>query len=145
MACGVEQKCSERYTTLVRVYIIAAGVALTACAAMLVVVYGAIAIILPSVSAAAVLWAAVSLPEMYTSRLVYIRHRDWLMVQRGLLWHRSILLPRRQIQYVRLRRGPVERLFGLSSLVFMTSGGRVRVCGLEPQDAERLRRLMERG
>jgi len=144
MACGVEQKCSGRYTGLIRMYLIIAAAAAAGLSAVGAVRYGITAMLLPAALSAVLLWAVIVLPDMYAERLTYTRHRDWLMVQRGILWRQTILIPRRQIQYVRLKRGPVERLFRLATLVFMTPGGRVCMHGLEPDDAERLRRLMER-
>ena len=144
MACGVEQKCSERYTALLRVYAIAFAAVVIGFAAAAVFWLGVIALILPAVISALMLWAVITLPEMYAARTTYIRHRDWFLLRKGLLWHRSILVPRRQIQYVSLRRNPLERLFGLTTLVFMTAGGRVYLHGVEHDEAERLRRLLER-
>lgn len=145
MACGVLQKCSGRYAGLVRVYISIPVVPAAALAIAAAIKIGPVGILLPALTAAAGFWAVCLLPGQYADSVGYTRHRDWLKVERGLLWHQQILIPRRQIQYVRLRQDPLERLFGLNTLVFMTPGGRVCLRGLEKDEAEHLRRLMERG
>lgn len=145
MACGIPQKCPERYAGLLRTYIILALLPPAAATALCVVRFGLPAALPPAALASACVWAAIFLPDMYLDRLSLSRHRDWLTIERGIVWRRTVLVPRRQIQYVRLRRGPLERIFRLSTLVFVTSGGRAAMHGLDPDDAERLRGLMERG
>ncbi len=144
MACGVPQKCPERYAGLIRIYTIIAMLPIAVLTVFLGCRYGIIVAMLPAALSAACVWAAAYLPDMYLNSLSYSRHRDWLMIERGVVWRRAILIPRRQIQYIKLRRGPIERLFRLSSLVFVTSGGRAVMSGLDPEEAERLRSLFER-
>lgn len=145
MACGVPQKCAERYASVVRLYIILLLLPLAGAAVFCLLQFGIAAAIIPAALSAVCGWAVFCLPDMYADSMSYTRHRDWLLVEKGLLWRRSVLVPRRQIQYVRLKRGPIERLFGLCSIVLITSGGRVNINGLSPDEAQRLRELMERG
>ncbi|WP_223877976.1 PH domain-containing protein [Luteimonas sp. MC1825] len=76
------------------------------------------------------------------------RHARWLLDdtgfgwRRGRLWHAETRVPRTRVQHVDLKRGPLERRFGLSTLVVHTAGTRdsaVAVQGLDAADAERLR------
>ncbi len=144
MACGVPQKCSGRYTHLIRAYIISVCTVLISAAFLVAVSIGTAVYILPAALTAGSLLAAITLPDLYVSGLTYTRHRNWLMIERGLIFRQTLLIPRRQIQYIRLCRGPAERIFGLATLVFMTSAGKVSMHGLDPVEAERLRRLLER-
>jgi len=78
------------------------------------------------------------------------RYRAWgfqlrpagLLVRHGLLWRTVSVVPHARIQYVDTRRGPLERAFGLATVVVYTAGSRgaaVRIPGLDAADAEALR------
>jgi membrane protein YdbS with pleckstrin-like domain len=81
---------------------------------------------------------------------VVARYRRWrfsvgdeaLYLQRGVLTHVETSVPFVRVQHVDTRRGPLERLLGLSSVVVYTAGSRgadVAIPGLAPERAERLR------
>ncbi len=76
------------------------------------------------------------------------RHTRWLLdddgfaLRRGRLWQSETRVPATRVQHLDLKRGPLERRFGLSTLVVHTAGTRnssVSVQGLDHDDAERLR------
>ncbi|HLU12920.1 MAG TPA: PH domain-containing protein [Arenimonas sp.] len=48
-----------------------------------------------------------------------------LAVRRGLFWHSEILVPRSRVQHLDVERGPVERQFGLATLIVHTAGTRM--------------------
>lgn len=65
-----------------------------------------------------------------------------LRVRRGILWHKEILVPRSRVQHLDLERGPIERHFGLATLVVHTAGTRMhalRQSGFLDDDAVALR------
>jgi membrane protein YdbS with pleckstrin-like domain len=66
-----------------------------------------------------------------------------------LLFHVAHLLPLSRLQHVDLHRGPLERAFGLASLILHTAGtheARITIPGLDADEAVRLRdRLVEVG
>lgn len=65
-----------------------------------------------------------------------------LRVRRGLLWRSEVLVPRSRVQHLDLERGPIERRFGLATLVVHTAGTRMhalRQSGFEDADAVALR------
>jgi membrane protein YdbS with pleckstrin-like domain len=65
-----------------------------------------------------------------------------LETRSGLLVKVSRLLPLSRLQHVDLHRGPLERLFGLSSLILHTAGtheATITIPGLDPNDAALLR------
>ncbi len=65
-----------------------------------------------------------------------------LHVRRGRAWRREILIPRSRVQHLDIERGPIERHFGLATLVVHTAGTRqhaLRQPGLADADAVALR------
>lgn len=76
------------------------------------------------------------------------RHTRWRLdasgfaLRRGRLWQRDTRVPISRVQHLDLKRGPLERRFGLATLVVHTAGTRhsaVALQGLDVADAERLR------
>lgn len=62
--------------------------------------------------------------------------------RKGIVWRSETSLPFNRIQHVEVERGPLERLFGLSTLKFFAAGGGsadLSVPGLREADATRLR------
>ena len=81
------------------------------------------------------------------------RHTRWLLddtgfgYRRGRLWRVETRVPRTRVQHVDLKRGPLERHFGLATLVVHTAGTRasaVSVGGLDAAEAKRLRDVLAR-
>jgi membrane protein YdbS with pleckstrin-like domain len=65
-----------------------------------------------------------------------------LRVKRGRFWRTEILIPRARVQHLDLQRGPLERRFGLATLIVHTAGTRVhalRQSGLLETEALALR------
>jgi membrane protein YdbS with pleckstrin-like domain len=65
-----------------------------------------------------------------------------LQVRRGRAWRKEILVPRSRVQHLDIERGPIERHFGLATLVVHTAGTRqhaLRQGGLPDADAVALR------
>lgn len=65
-----------------------------------------------------------------------------LHLRRGKLWQKEVLVPRTRVQHLDIERGPIERRYGLASLVVHTAGTRhhaVRIVGLADPDAVGLR------
>lgn len=65
-----------------------------------------------------------------------------LHVRRGKLWRKEILVPRSRVQHLDIERGPIERHFGLATLIVHTAGTRlhaIRQPGFLDADAVALR------
>ena len=63
-------------------------------------------------------------------------------VRRGRLWRKEILVPRSRVQHLDIERGPIERHFGLATLIVHTAGTRMhalRQTGFLDADAVALR------
>lgn len=87
--------------------------------------------------------------------LSHLRHRTtfWKLdaegfaVRRGRVWQWDTRVPLTRVQHLDVKRGPLERLRGLASLVVHTAGtrlGGVTVSGVDAADAERVRDLLAR-
>jgi membrane protein YdbS with pleckstrin-like domain len=65
-----------------------------------------------------------------------------LQVRRGRMFQREVLVPRSRVQHLDLERGPIERHYGLATIVVHTAGSRLqalRQSGLAEADAVALR------
>ena len=91
----------------------------------------------------------------YGAWLGYKRHKrtlwkldsDGFALQRGRWWQTESRVPISRVQHLDLKRGPLERAFGLATLVIHTAGTRmaaVSVAGLRGEDAEQLRDRLAR-
>ena len=97
--------------------------------------------------AAAALWLLLAAFGAWMGLRRY-RYTRWLLdadgfaLRRGRMWPSETRVPASRVQHLDIRRGPVERRFGLSTLLVHTAGTRqhaVAVPGLDADDAERLR------
>lgn len=99
------------------------------------------------VALAAAIWL---LPPVFFAWLARARWRrarwrldaNGLRVRRGVAWHSEVLVPRSRVQHLDLERGPIERRFGLATLVVHTAGTRLhalRQSGFADADAVALR------
>ena len=72
----------------------------------------------------------------------YRMEEDELAVRHGLLIRMLSLVPFGRVQHIDLAQGPLERAFGLATLVLNTAGTRgaaVKLPGLAQADAEQMR------
>lgn len=95
----------------------------------------------------AVLWLALPVLALAWARVRWRRTR-WrlnergLQVRRGVVFRKEVLVPRSRVQHLDLERGPIERHFGLATLVVHTAGTRMhalRQSGFLDADAVALR------
>lgn len=67
---------------------------------------------------------------------------DGFALRRGRMWQRESRVPASRVQHLDLKHGPLERKYGLATLVIHTAGTKlntVTVGGLDAGEAERLR------
>lgn len=92
---------------------------------------------------------------LWAAWLSHKRHRwtfwtldaDGFAVRRGRIWQWETRVPMGRVQHIDLKRGPLERAFGLASLVVHTAGTRLAgldLSGVDLADAERVRDLLAR-
>jgi membrane protein YdbS with pleckstrin-like domain len=75
----------------------------------------------------------------YTS---YRVDQQGIEIWRGVVWRKTISVPRSRVQHTDVSQGPLERRYGLGTLVIYTAGtdhARVALSGLEHNTALRIR------
>jgi uncharacterized protein len=89
----------------------------------------------------AAIHAAVMPPLRYRAWRFVLRSGD-LVLRRGVIFHRTSIVPHARIQHVDTHHGPLDRALGLADLVVYTAGTRgaiVTVPALDRDTAEGLR------
>jgi len=87
------------------------------------------------------LWALIAPPWAY-ARWRYAVDRELMRMRYGILFHEERSIPINRMQHADLTRGPIERLFGLASLVVFSAGNEgsaFRVPGIAAPQANVLR------
>jgi len=84
-------------------------------------------------------------PQRIYSHLGYRLTERLLQVVRGWMFHTDTIVPFVRVQHIDVRRGPVEKLFGVATLVVHTAGTHnsiVTVPGLAPDRAAEIRDII---
>ena len=92
--------------------------------------------------AAVILGLSLIIPPLAYARWRFAVDAQLLRMRYGILFVEERLVPVPRMQHVDLMRGPIERLFGLATLVVFTAGNEgsaFRVPGLSRQRAEAIR------
>jgi membrane protein YdbS with pleckstrin-like domain len=87
-------------------------------------------------------WAAERWPVLQYSHLGYQLGGDGLQVRHGVWWQTVTHVPRSRVQHTDVSQGPLERRYGLGTLVVYTAGtdhARVSLPGLAHEVARALR------
>jgi membrane protein YdbS with pleckstrin-like domain len=93
------------------------------------------------IAAAGVLTA----PQRIYSRLHYRLTQKLLQVVRGWLFHVDTVVPLVRVQHIDVTRGPLEKMFGVATLVVHTAGTHnsiVTLPGLAPERAAQIRDII---
>lgn len=79
--------------------------------------------------------------QSYRHQAYALRERD-IVWKKGWIWRSITVVPFNRIQHTEIEQGPIERLFGLSTLKIYTAGGSssdISIPGLTPDIAHRLK------
>ena len=105
------------------------------------ILYGLPSVLVPLLALISVAVA----PERIYRRLGYRVTDRLLQVVRGWLFHSDTIVPFVRVQHIDVTRGPVEKLFGIATLVVHTAGTHnsiVTVPGLSPERAAEVRDII---
>nr|WP_241249699.1 PH domain-containing protein [Agrococcus sp. KRD186] len=96
---------------------------------------------LPLAAAILLIVIGVVFSVLRTRTIGYLQRDDDLLVRRGMLFRRFVAVPYGRMQVVDITQGPVERMFGLKSLKFVTAAATsaITIPGMPGDTAEQLR------
>ena len=96
---------------------------------------------LPLVLAIALAVVGVVWSFLRTRTIGYLQRSDDLLVRRGMLFRRFVAVPYGRMQIVDITQGPIERMFGLKTLKFVTAAASsaITIPGMPGSTAEELR------
>jgi uncharacterized protein len=98
-----------------------------------------------SLFVAALAWHSYRWPELSWARTSYVLDAQGLEIRTGVLWRRIISVPRSRVQHIDVSQGPMQRSYGLATLVVFTAGtvhSSVPLAGLAHETALRVRDLL---
>lgn len=87
-------------------------------------------------------WHAHHWPSVAYRYASYRVDRDGIEIRRGVFWRVVVNVPRSRVQHTDVSQGPLERRFGLGTLVIYTAGtdhAKVQLAGLDHALALRIR------
>jgi hypothetical protein len=87
-------------------------------------------------------WKAYSWPARAYQHTSYRVDDQGIEIRKGVYWRVVINVPRSRVQHIDVSQGPIERRFGLGTLVIYTAGtdhAEVKLSGLEHGRALRIR------
>ncbi len=79
------------------------------------------------------------LPTLRWRRWRYEIREDEVDLQRGIIWVSRTLVPLARIQHVDTQHGPLQRWFGLATVIFYTAAGSNHIPELSAPDAAEVR------
>jgi uncharacterized protein len=101
---------------------------------------GSLFVVLPVLAVLALAGVVVGIvPGLRWRRWRYEIRPDEVDLQRGIFWISRTLVPLARIQHVDTRQGPLQRRFGLSTVVLYTAAGPNQIPELSTPIAERAR------
>jgi membrane protein YdbS with pleckstrin-like domain len=87
-------------------------------------------------------WMTVRWPEISYRHTFYRVDPHGIEIRRGVLWRRTISVPKSRVQHTDVSQGPLQRRYGLGTLVIYTAGtdhAKVELSGLSHARAMRIR------
>lgn len=96
---------------------------------------------LPLAAAIVLIVIGVTFAVLRTRTIGYLQRQDDLLVRRGMLFRRFVAVPYGRMQIVDITQGPIERMFGLKTLKFVTAAATsaITIPGMPGDTAEQLR------
>ena len=78
-------------------------------------------------------WLTLRWPELAYSHTWYRADERGIEIRRGVIWRHRIAVPRSRVQHIDVTQGPLQRSYGIGTLVLFTAGtshSRVTLTGL---------------
>jgi membrane protein YdbS with pleckstrin-like domain len=93
-----------------------------------------------------VAWHLHRWPAIRHRHASYMVDRQGIEIRRGVFWRKAINIPRSRVQHTDVSQGPLERRYGLGTLVIHTAGtdfAQVSLAGLAHDTAFRIRQHLQ--
>ena len=93
-------------------------------------------------------WSALAWPRIQYRYLRYRVDPTGIAIRRGVLWREDLRVPRSRVQHTDVNQGPIDRSFGLSTLIVFTAGtqhAKVSLDGLRDETARAIRDFLVDG
>lgn len=137
---ALRQTCSRRYPLLLRLYLLLlALIALCAATVMAAERQPVGAFVMGGIFV--LLCAGAALTPVFGGNVTYCRSGGSLRIERGGLVNRKLIVRRSDIRYAEISGNPLERRLGVCTVTFFTSGGRVRLKGVQEDEGRQLQYL----
>ncbi len=122
---------------------IGSGLLIIACiiAAVILVVSDTVAkiiLIIPALIAVLAIIDIIVVPEIRYRRYKYYLDDEMLVVEEGLWFITRSIAPIERIHQIEVKRGPVDRMFGMGNVIVTTAGGVVKIAFLEDAVADEI-------
>lgn len=122
---------------------IGSGLLIIACviAAAILVVSDTVAkiiLIIPALIAVLAIIDIIVVPEIRYRRYKYYLDDEMLVVEEGLWFITRSIAPIERIHQIEVKRGPVDRMFGMGNVIVTTAGGVVKIAFLEDAVADEI-------
>ncbi len=132
VALGVTRRLDENYVPAARLanWIVAACLGLSGCAGFVVLAFTTewpawavigVALVLVLVLAA-LAWTAQAWPPLEYRRISWRIDEEGIEIRRGVIWRHVVTVPQVRIQHTDVAQGPIQRRFGLATLIVHTAG-----------------------
>lgn len=120
------------------------GAIVTVCllSAIPLLVKGALLGLVAPALLAGIVWVAHFWPVIAHRHAAYRVDEEGIEIKRGVVWRYIINVPRSRVQHTDVSQGPIERSYGLGTLVIYTAGtehAKVQLHGLDHSVALRIR------
>lgn len=141
MRVEITNRCSEKYTLLLRLYCgMLAFIAL--CASVSLSLWHLTAAAMAAGVLCGVMCGVLAVVPFWFGRISYIRSGASLKVEKGWLFRRTLIVNRSDIRCSEIRNGPLQRRLGVCTVIFFTGGRKVRLRGISLGDGKLLNRVM---
>ena len=97
-----------------------------------------IILIIPALIAVLAIIDIIAVPEIRYRRYKYYLDDEMLVVEEGLWFITRSIAPIERIHQIEVKRGPVDRMFGMGNVIVTTAGGVVKIAFLEDAVADEI-------
>lgn len=133
MYVEIRHRCSPKYTMLLRIQSLSAAAAVFL-SSVYFFIEGIEAAFILSAALCVILCVMAAVVPCSVGRISYFRSGGSLMIQKGLIVRRTVIINRSDVRYTSISSGPLERRLGICAVTFCTGGSNFRIRGVALED-----------